>query len=102
MGLTGSSSGLLAASGGWVGDLIGPPGGLTEPGDLLGTPLLIATKEHDPWVPPERTIESAEVLAAAGADVDLRILRSGDPGMEEEEVDAVRLLIQNATGAGLT
>jgi hypothetical protein len=53
-------------------------------------------------VPPERTIASAEVLAAAGAHVDLRILRPGDPGMEEEEVDAVRLLIQKATRAGLT
>jgi predicted esterase len=77
-----------------TGGLIGADGELTRPGPgLAGAPVLITTAEGDAWVPPVRTRESATILAAAGADVDLRIHDPGPHGVREEELAAVRELL---------
>jgi phospholipase/carboxylesterase len=79
---------------GLVGGLIGTDDELTRPTGLDGTPLLITTIERDPWVPEARTRESAEILAAAGAEVDLRVFPPGPHGVTGEEVDAVRAMVR--------
>jgi predicted esterase len=81
-----------------TGGLIGPDEALTRPSaGLERTPLLITTKEDDQWVPAERTRTSAELLAEAGAEVDLRILPGAQHSITEEEIDAVRELIRTET-----
>jgi predicted esterase len=77
-----------------TGGLIGEDSELTRPDGLAGTPLLITTAEGDEWVPPGRTEESAAILAAAGADVDLRVFPPRPHGIGPEEVDALRELIR--------
>ena len=75
------------------GGLIGADGELTRPQGLDGTPLLITTAEDDDWVPVERTRESAEILAAAGARVDLRVFPPSSHAIRAEEADAVAALV---------
>jgi phospholipase/carboxylesterase len=79
-----------------TGGLIGEDSELTRPEGLAGTPVLITSAEGDDWVPPGRTQESAQILAAAGADVDLRVFEPGPHGIRPQEVDAVRALIRAA------
>jgi phospholipase/carboxylesterase len=79
---------------GLSGGLIGADDELTRPTGLDGTPLLITTSVGDAWVPEERTRESAEILAAGGADVDLRVFPPGPHTVREEELEAVRALIR--------
>jgi predicted esterase len=78
---------------GLSGGLIGADGELTRPQGLDGTPLLITTAEGDEWVPVERTRESAEILEAAGARVDLRIYQPSSHAIRAEEADAVAELV---------
>jgi phospholipase/carboxylesterase len=75
------------------GGLIGADDELTRPHGLDGTPLLITTAEGDDWVPIERTRESARILEAAGAQVDLRIHRPSSHAIRGEEADAVAALV---------
>jgi predicted esterase len=75
------------------GGLIGAEGELSRPQGLDGTPLLITAAEGDDWIPVERTRESAEILAAAGADVDLRIFQPSSHAIRAEEADAVAALV---------
>ena len=80
---------------GLTGGLIGADSELTRPGaGLDGTPLLITTSEQDEWVPAERTRATAAILATAGAEVDLRVFPGAEHTMKDDEVDAVRRLIQ--------
>ena len=74
------------------GGLIGADGELTRPRGLDGTPVLITTAEGDDWVPVERTRESAEILEAAGAQVDLRVFGPSSHTIRAEEADAVAAL----------
>ena len=75
------------------GGLIGADGELTRPEGLDGTPLLITAAEDDDWIPVERTRESAEILAAGGAQVDLRIFQPSSHAIRAEEADAVTELV---------
>jgi phospholipase/carboxylesterase len=78
-----------------TGGLIGTEEELTRPAPgLAGTPTLVTGVERDAWVPPERTRESAAILAEAGADVDLRVFGPGPHGVREEEVAAVGDLLR--------
>jgi phospholipase/carboxylesterase len=78
---------------GLTGGLIGADGELTRPQGLDGTPLLITSAEGDEWVPVERTRESAEILEAGGASVDLRIHRPSSHAIRAEEADAVAAMM---------
>ena len=81
--------GVAALSGG----LIGADGELIRPQGLDGTPLLITTAEDDDWVPADRTRESAEILAAGGAEVDLRVFQPSSHAIRAEEADAVAAMV---------
>jgi phospholipase/carboxylesterase len=76
-----------------TGGLIGTDAELTRPAGLEGTPVLLTTAEDDPWVPPERTRASAEILEAAGAAVDLRVSPPGPHTVRPDEVAALRDLL---------
>jgi predicted esterase len=78
---------------GLSGGLIGADGELTRPEGLDGTPVLITAAEGDDWIPVERTRESAEILEAAGARVDLRIYQPSSHAIRAEEVDAVAAMV---------
>jgi phospholipase/carboxylesterase len=80
-----------------TGGLIGADGEVTRPRGLAGTPVLNTSAEGDEWVPPERTRESAEILAAGGADVDLRVFDRGSHAIRAQEVDAVAALARAAS-----
>jgi phospholipase/carboxylesterase len=75
------------------GGLMGADGELTRPQGLDGTPVLLTSAEDDAWVPAERTRESAELLAAGGARVDLRVFGPGSHAIRAEEADAVAALV---------
>jgi phospholipase/carboxylesterase len=75
------------------GGLIGADDELTRPRGLDGTPLLLTVAEGDDWIPIERARESAEILAAAGARVDLRVFRPSSHAIRAEEADAVAALV---------
>jgi phospholipase/carboxylesterase len=78
---------------GLSGGLIGADGELTRPQGLDGTPLLITTAEGDDWVPVARTRESADILAAGGARVDLRVYQPSSHAIRGEEADTVAALV---------
>jgi predicted esterase len=78
---------------GLSGGLIGADGELTRPQGLDGTPLIITAAEGDDWIPVERTRESAKLLEAAGAEVDLRIYAPSSHAIRGEEADAVAALV---------
>jgi phospholipase/carboxylesterase len=78
---------------GLSGGLIGADGELTRPQGLDGTPVLITTAEGDDWVPVARTRESADILAAAGARVDLRVYQPSSHAIRGEEADTVAALV---------
>ena len=65
-----------------TGGFIGPDA-LERPAGPLPIPIVMRSIEHDPFVPASRVHETAELLRAAGATVDLRI----EPGDEHIVTD---------------
>lgn len=94
LGWPGRFAGLVLFTGGYLGERLPPP----LPGEpFLGVPVVVRSVEQDPWVSPTRVRETATLLSAAGAAVDLRI----DPGDEHIITDeacaaASRLLASGA------
>jgi predicted esterase len=64
------------------------------PGSLAGLPVLLTGTEEDAWVPVDRVRDTAEVLRAAGAAVDLRVSPPAPHEVHPEEVDALRDLVR--------
>lgn len=90
------------------GAIIGLSGGLIGPaaaprnyaGSLDGTPVLLGSGDPDPHVPFERVRETAEVLAAMGARVDLRRYPGMPHTINQDELEACReLLLRISRGA---
>ena len=78
-----------------TGGVIGPPGTLRSySGSLAGTPVFLGSSDIDPHVPLERAEETRDVLAALGAEVDARIYRGMGHTVNDDEVKAVRALLQ--------
>ncbi len=80
---------------GWTGGLIGPPG--TErsySGSLSGTPVLLSTGDPDPHVPLWRVEETARVLSAMGAEVDLEVEPGRPHTVTAEELVKARRVIR--------
>ncbi len=86
-------AGLIAFTGG----LIGPLGSdVTKLGDLAGTPAFLGSGDPDPHVPWSRVQESAAVLTAMGAEVDLRRYPGRPHSVSEDELTVARELIASA------
>lgn len=89
---------LVALCGGLIGagdeELARPPAG-----SLDGLRVLLTGTEQDAWVPVERVRRTGEILAAAGATVDLRVHPPAEHRVHDEEVDAFRALLQPNSGA---
>jgi predicted esterase len=86
--------GLLALTGGLIG-----PEGMTWPTparSLSGTPVLMTNGDVDPWVPLARTRVSADVFRAMGAGVAERVYPGRPHEVVEDEVVAVRALLDAA------
>ena len=80
-----------------TGGLIGDDSELTHPQGLAGTPVLITDGRGGRVGAARRTEESAKLLAAGGAEVDLRVFEPSPHGIRPQEVDAVRALISAVT-----
>lgn len=79
--------GLVALSGG----LIGPTGtGRDYAGSLAGTPVFLGCSDVDPHIPKSRVVETASVLERLGAGVDLRLYPGMGHTVNQDELDAVR------------
>jgi phospholipase/carboxylesterase len=82
--------GLAALSGG----LIGPPGTPRDyAGSLEGTPAFLGCGDPDPHVPRDRVEESGRVLAALGAEADVRIYPGLGHAVNTDEIEAVRSIL---------
>jgi predicted esterase len=80
---------------GLTGGLIGPPGTPHDyPGQLGGTPVFLGSGDPDPHVPFERVRETAAVLTRMGAVVELRRYPGMPHTINEDELDACRMLLE--------
>lgn len=81
---------------GLSGGLIGPPGTPRDyPGDFDGTPVFLGCSDTDPHIPKERVIETAEVVKRMGARVTMRLYPAMGHTVNEDEVDAVREIVES-------
>lgn len=96
--------GVVALSGG----LIGARDGARRPpedkdfdyfGNLAGTPVFIGCSDTDPHIPIERVHKTAAVMQTLGADVDLRIYPGMGHTVSDDEVSAVRALLDRLVEA---
>ena len=89
---------LAALCGGLIGgdddELARPPAG-----SLDGVAVLLTGTEEDDWVPVERVRRTAQLLAAAGAAVDLHVHPPAEHRVHDEEIDALRELVRRVAGA---
>lgn len=89
--------GVVAFSGG----VIGPPDRSFEipagaPDPLGGTPVFLGCSDRDPHIPLRRVEESAAYLRRLGAKVDLRIYPGMPHTINDDEIQAARLLLAEA------
>lgn len=81
---------------GLSGGLIGPPGTpRSYAGSLAGTSVFLGCSDVDPHIPRERVRESAEVLRRLGATVDERIYPRMGHTVNDDEMRAVRALLDD-------
>jgi predicted esterase len=78
-----------------TGGLIGPPGTPRDYfGSLDGTPVFLGCSDIDAHVPLERIEETAAVLSKLGGDVDKRIYPGMGHTVNDDEIAAVRVLLE--------
>ena len=78
-----------------TGGIIGPPGTPRNySGSLDGTPVFLGSSDIDPHVPLERIKETTAVLTKLGADVDERIYPRMGHTVNDDEVKAVKELLE--------
>jgi predicted esterase len=74
-----------------TGGVIGPPGTTWPPAPALaGTPVYLSGSEIDPHVPAARARETAQVLEASGARVELRLFADRPHVVTREEIGRAR------------
>lgn len=94
--------GIVALSGGLIGNVQredgAPPDdkGFEYEGSLEGTPAFVGCSDVDPHIPIDRVRTTAEVLESLHADVDLRIYRGMGHTVNNDELEAVKALLQDA------
>ncbi|GAB3677639.1 alpha/beta hydrolase [Halopiger thermotolerans] len=79
--------GLVAFSGGLIGQEIDPDDYLEVDGDLENTPAFLGCSDSDPHIPEERVHETATVLEDLNADVTTRIYEGMGHGVNEDELE---------------
>ncbi len=85
--------GLAVLSGG----VIGPEGTPRDyDGDLEETPVFLGCGDRDPHIPVERVHETRDVLTELGGDVTERIYEGMSHGINREEMEYVRNLVEEA------
>jgi predicted esterase len=83
--------GLAVLSGG----LIGPDGTPRDyAGSLDGTPVFLGCSDIDGHIPAPRVRDSAEVFRRLGGDVDMRLYPGMGHLVNDDEIDAVRVMLQ--------
>jgi predicted esterase len=88
---------------GLSGGLIGPDGTPRNySGSLERTPVFLGCSDIDAHVPVERVRLSAEVLGRLGGDVTLRIYPGMGHLINEDELSAVRAMMEVVAGQGAT
>jgi len=88
--------GLAALSGG----LIGPDDTRRDyPGDLAGTPVFLGCSDVDFHIPRERVELTAEVLRRMGAEVDMRLYPGMGHTVNQDEIEAVRTMMEGVSAA---
>jgi phospholipase/carboxylesterase len=80
-----------------TGGLIGPPGTDWQPSarTLAGWRVLVTGSDVDEWVPEARVRETARVLTAKGAEVQLRLYTGRPHIISDEEVVEARAFLQS-------
>jgi len=79
---------------GLSGGLIGPPGTPRDyAGAFDGAPVFLGCSDVDPHIPVERVRESADVFRRLGATVDERIYKRMGHTVNDDEIQAVRSLL---------
>jgi predicted esterase len=87
---------------GFSGGLIGPPGTQFDyDGSLQDTPVFIGCSDVDPHIPKERVEESATALVRLDAAVDARIYPGMGHTVNQDELNAVRAMLEVAFGPSL-
>ena len=80
---------------GLSGGVIGPPGTTWErPRGVAGTPVLLGCSDVDPHIPLERVHETRDLFTRLGAEVDTRIYPGMPHTINEDEIAAVRALLE--------
>lgn len=84
-----------------TGGLIGPEETPRDyAGSLDGTPVFLGSSDVDPHVPLQRVHETAAVLKRLGAEVDARVYPGMAHTVNEDEVEAVKDLLNGLVGYG--
>jgi len=86
--------GLVAFSGGLIGDAVG-----VAAGELGGTPALLGCSERDPHIPAARVRETAAALSAMGAAVSTLLYPGSSHTVSPEEVALARRLLADRLGS---
>ncbi len=75
--------------------LIGPDGTPRDyPGSFDGTPVFLGCSDTDPYIRKERVEAAAEAFRSKGADVDLRLYQGMPHTVSEDEIAALRHLVE--------
>lgn len=72
----------------------------SEPGHA-GTRTAILTARADPWVPLQRSEETAQELAAVGADVTVTVYEDTEHHINDDAVDCIRQLLEQVADSYL-
>jgi phospholipase/carboxylesterase len=80
-----------------TGGLIGPPGTDWQPASrtLVGLRVLITGSDVDEWVPDSRVRETAQVLTAKGADVQLQMYTGRPHVVSDAEIVEARAFLES-------
>lgn len=85
--------GVFVLSGGLIGDVLTP-----IPGSLDGTPVFFGCSDVDFHIPKERVTESADVLRTMQAEVTVRLYPGMGHTINEDELAAVRAIMEKTPG----
>jgi phospholipase/carboxylesterase len=88
--------GLVALSGGLIGETVDPQ---EYAGDIEATPVFVGCSDVDPHIPLERVKATTETFERLNGDVDERIYEGMGHGVNEDEIDAVRALVESIADA---